>query len=129
MEVLVERCAGIDLSKADAKVCVRINSPGKRVRREVRTFSTMSDGLLELRDWLLENGVTRVGMEATASYWKPLYYLLEATEGIEPWLLNAQHIKTVPAARPTSRTVSGSADWSSTVWSARALSRPGIFGS
>lgn len=87
------------LSKADAKVCVRLHSPGKRVRREVRTFSTMSDGLLELRDWLLETGVTRVGMEATASYWKPLFYLLEATEGIEPWLLNAQHIKTVPGRK------------------------------
>lgn len=99
MEVLVERCAGIDLSKADAKVCVRIHGPGKRVRGEVRTFSTMSDGLLELRDWLLENGVTRVGMEATASYWKPLFCLLEATEGIEPWLLNAQHIKTVPGRK------------------------------
>jgi transposase len=99
MEVLVERCAGIDLSKADAKVCVRVHSPGRRVRREIRTFSTMSDGLFELRDWLLENGVTRVGMEATASYWKPLFYLLEATEGIEPWLLNAQHIKTVPGRK------------------------------
>jgi transposase len=71
MDVVEERCAGIDLSKTDAKVCVRVPGAGKRARREIRTFSTMSDGLLELRDWLLENGVTRVGMEATASYWKP----------------------------------------------------------
>jgi transposase len=70
---------GIDLSKTDAKVCVRVPGTGKRTRREVRTFPTMSDGLLELRDWLLKNGITRVGMEATASYWKPLFYLLEAT--------------------------------------------------
>lgn len=97
VDVVEERCAGIDLSKTDAKVCVRL--PGKRVRREVRTFSTMNDGLLELRDWLVENQITLVGMEATASYWKPLFYLLEATEGIEPWLLNAQHIKTVPGRK------------------------------
>ena len=99
MDVLEERCAGADLSKADVKVCIRVPGTGKRVRYEVRTFSTMSDGLLELRDWLLENGITRIGMEATASYWKPMFYLLEATEGIEPWLLNAQHIKTVPGRK------------------------------
>lgn len=72
MDVLEERCAGADLSKADVKVCIRVPGTGKRVRYEVRTFSTMSDGLLELRDWLLENGITRIGMEATASYWKPM---------------------------------------------------------
>jgi transposase len=99
MDVIVERCAGVDLGKGECKVCIRIPGPGKRVHYEVRTFSTMSDGLLELRDWLLTNGITRVGMEATASYWKSLFYLLEATEGIEPWLLNAQHIKTVPGRK------------------------------
>lgn len=99
MDVLEERCGGADLSKADVKVCIRVPGAGKRARYEIRTFSTMSDGLLELRDWLVENGITRIGMEATASFWKPLFYLLEATEGIEPWLLNAQHIKTVPGRK------------------------------
>jgi transposase len=99
MDVLEERCAGADLSKTDVKVCVRLPGSGKRARYEVRTFSTMNDGLLELRDWLVENRVTRIGMEATASYWKPLFYLLEAADGIEPWLLNAQHIKTVPGRK------------------------------
>lgn len=99
MDVLEERCGGADLSKADVKVCIRVPGAGKRARYEIRTFSTMSDGLLELRDWLVENGITRVGMEATASFWKPLFCLLEATEGIEPWLLNAQHIKTVPGRK------------------------------
>ncbi|MGW2939239.1 IS110 family transposase, partial [Streptomyces sp. NPDC001156] len=64
MDVVEERCAGIDLSKADAKVCIRLPGSGKRARREVRTFSTMSDGLLALRDWLVDNQITRVGMEA-----------------------------------------------------------------
>ncbi|MFK0160787.1 transposase [Streptomyces sp. NPDC090493] len=59
----------------------------------------MNDGLLELRDWLVEIRIARIGMEATASYWKPLFYLLEATEGVEPWLLNARHIKTVPGRK------------------------------
>jgi transposase len=89
----------VDLGKIECKACIRIPSSGKRVRYEVRTFSTMNDGLLQLRDWLIANGVTRVGMEATASYWKPLFYLLESADGIEPWLLNAQHIKTVPGRK------------------------------
>jgi transposase len=99
MDVIEERCGGADLSKADVKVCIRVPGAGKRARYEVRTFSTMNDGLLELRDWLVENKIARIGMEATASYWKPLFYLLEATEGIEPWLLNARHIKTVPGRK------------------------------
>nr|WSY48858.1 transposase [Streptomyces sp. NBC_00886] len=87
------------MGKADVKVCIRVPGTGKRARYEVRTFSTMNDGLLELRDWLVENRIARIGMEATAAYWKPLFYLLEAAEGIEPWLLNARHIKTVPGRK------------------------------
>ncbi|MCX4905391.1 transposase [Streptomyces sp. NBC_00878] len=94
-----ERCGGADLGKTDVKVCIRVPGTGKRARCEVRTFSTMNDGLLEVRDWLVENRIARIGMEATASYWKPLFYLLEATEGIEPWLLNSRHIKTVPGRK------------------------------
>ena len=99
MDVIEERCGGGDLGKTDVKACIRVPGGGKRPRYEVRTLSSMSDGLLELRDWLVENQITRFGMEATASYWKPLFYLLEATEGIEPWLLNAQHIKSVPGRK------------------------------
>jgi len=99
MDVIEERCGGADLGKTDVKVCIRVPGTGKRARYEVRTFSTMNDGLLELRDWLAENRIARIGMEATASYWKPLFYLLEATEGIEPWLLIARHIKTVPGRK------------------------------
>lgn len=99
MDVIEERCGGADLGKADVKVCIRVPGTGRRARYEIRTFSTMNDGLLELRDWLVENRIARIGMEATASYWKPLFYLLEATEGIEPWLLNARHIKTVPGRK------------------------------
>ena len=50
MDVLEEWCAGADLSKTDVKVCIRVPGTGKRARYEVRTFTTMSDGLLELRD-------------------------------------------------------------------------------
>jgi transposase len=97
MDVVHERCAGIDIGKADVKVCVRVPGPGKRRRKEVRTFSTMTRDLLAMRDWLLAEQVTVAGMEATGAYWKPVFYLLE--NDIECWLLNARHMKNVPGRK------------------------------
>ena len=97
MDVIHQRCAGIDISKADVKVCVRVPGPGTRRRTEVRTFSSMTRDLLAMRDWLLSERVTLVGMEATGAYWKPIFYLLES--GVECWLLNARHMKTVPGRK------------------------------
>jgi hypothetical protein len=97
MDVIHQRCAGIDISKADVKVCVRVPGPGTRRRTEVRTFSSMTAGLLAMRDWLMSEQVTLVGMEATGAYWKPIFYLLESD--VECWLLNARHMKTVPGRK------------------------------
>ena len=96
MDVICERCAGIDISKADVKVCIRVPGPGRR-RREVRTFTTMTNDLLAMRDWLLAERITVVGMEATGAYWKPVFYLLE--HDIECWLLNAGQMKAVPGRK------------------------------
>ena len=89
MEILVERCAGLDVGKADLKACVRV--PGARGgrRQQIKTFATTTGSLLRLRDWLLEQHVTVVGMEATGDYWKPVYYVLE--DAVEVQLLNAAH--------------------------------------
>ncbi|MFG2794712.1 IS110 family transposase [Streptomyces sp. NPDC048419] len=97
MEVIHERCAGIDISKADVKVTTRVPGTGKRRRSETRTFTTMTRDLLAMRDWLLAEGVTLVGMEATGIYWKPIFYLLE--HDLECWLLNARHMKAVPGRK------------------------------
>jgi transposase len=97
MDTMVERCAGVDIGKAEMKVCVREPGAGRRRRSEVRTFSTMSAGILDCRQWLAERGVTLVGMEATGDYWKPVYYLLE--DQFEVWLLNARHLRHVPGRK------------------------------
>ena len=97
MDVLHERCAGIDISKTDVKVCVRTPSGNGRRHSEVRTFSAMTGDLLAMRDWLIGQGVTVVGMEATGAYWKPVFYLLESQ--VRCWLLNAQHMKAVPGRK------------------------------
>src|SRR6266568_211811 len=87
MDQLIERCAGLDVHKKTVAACLRVPGPQGERRQETRTFSTMTDGLLALRDWLCAQQVRVVGMESTGSYWKPVYYLLE--DDLECWLLNA----------------------------------------
>ncbi len=98
MEVIASRCAGIDIGKETLKATVRVQGGrGRKTRREVRTFDTTTGRLLELRDWLVAEGVTLVGMESTGVFWKPVYYVLENV--MECWLLNAQHLKKVPGRK------------------------------
>jgi transposase len=101
---LVERVAALDIGKAVLTACIRVpheDKPGRR-RQEVREYVTTTRSLLELADWLRCQGVTLVVMEATFSYWKPPFYLLEA-EGFECWLLNARHVKNVPGRPKTDK--------------------------
>jgi transposase len=98
MEPIVQQCVGIDIGKITLKATLRVQGgPGRKTRREVRTFQTTTAELLRLRDWLMDEQVTLVGMESTGVYWKPIYYLLE--EVVECWLLNAQHLKKVPGRK------------------------------
>jgi hypothetical protein len=72
MEVLSRRCAGIDVSKRDAKVCVRIQGSGRRgTSSEVTTWGSTTGQILALRDYLSAAGVEAVVMESTGAYWKP----------------------------------------------------------
>lgn len=93
MEVLHARCAGLDLSKRDAKVCVRTVPEGKtRASQEITTWPAMNAGILALRDHLVAARVSCVVMEATGDYWKPFYYLLEDGP-FEVQLVNARDAK------------------------------------
>jgi transposase len=99
MEVLVERCAGLDVGKDEVVGCVRTPSPTGRGRSsELRTFLTFTSGLEELADWLTANGVTEVVMEATGPYWKPIWYVLEDRQ-FQLRLVNAKHVKMVPGRK------------------------------
>jgi transposase len=100
---LVARVAALDIGKAELTACVRVpheDKPGRR-RQEVRTFATVTRSLLELRDWLICQGVTLCVMEATSTYWKPPFYLLE--DAIECWVVNARDVKNVPGRPKTDR--------------------------
>ena len=103
-EELIQRVAALDIGKAELTCCVRVPGEGKRARRlqEVTTHPTMTRSLLELADRLAGLGVTRVVMEATSDYWKPVFYLLEA-HGFEVWLVNARDVKHLPGRPKTDK--------------------------
>ncbi len=97
MDIMFERCAGIDVHKRTVVVCrLTCDAQGRRVA-ETQTFGTTTSELLRLSDWLTEGGCTHVGLESTGEFWKPVFNLLEGA--FEVWLLNAQHIKAVPGRK------------------------------
>jgi transposase len=103
-EAIVERVAALDIGKAELVCCVRVpdeGCPGRRMQ-EVVTYSAMTRPLLGMADRLACLGVTRVVMEATSDYWKPVFYLLEAA-GFETWLVNAKDVKHLPGRPKTDK--------------------------
>jgi transposase len=99
MDVVHLRCAGVDVSKRDAKVCVRIAGAGRaKARSTVTTWGAVTNQILMLRDHLISEQVTLVVMEATSDYWKPFYYLLEDGP-FEVMLVNARHVKNLPGRK------------------------------
>ncbi|MFJ9714323.1 IS110 family transposase [Streptomyces sp. NPDC101234] len=99
MDVLHERCAGVDISKKDAKACVRSPSTKRRgsFTNETTTWGSTTNAVLALRDHLLAAEVTLVVIEATSDYWKPFYYLL--AEDLNVILVNARQVKNLPGRK------------------------------
>jgi transposase len=97
MEIVFDRCAGIDVHKRTVVVC-RLTRDDAGVRQaQTQTFGTTTSELLRVADWLTEGGCTHVGLESTGEFWKPVFNLLEGA--FEVWLLNAAHIKAVPGRK------------------------------
>jgi transposase len=103
-EEIIERVAALDIGKAELTCCLRVPDEDHRGRRlqEVRAYPTLTRSLLGMADRLACLGVTRVVMEATADYWKPVFYLLEAA-GFETWLVNAKDVKHLPGRPKTDK--------------------------
>lgn len=97
MEVILDRCAGLDVHKKSIAACVRLRQPNGTFTKQIKTFGTMTQNLLELSDWLAEYEVTDVAMESTGVLWKPVYNLLEGQFKI--LLCNAKHMKNVPGRK------------------------------
>jgi hypothetical protein len=119
MDVVVERCAGLDVHRDDVVATVRVPGGGRRRwDQQTRTFRATLGGLADLAEWLAEFGVTLVGMEATGVYWKTVFKRsrIGSSAGCSTRITCA----TCPGERPTSKTPSGSANSCSTVSSGRA---------
>jgi transposase len=95
MDVMVQRCAGLDVHRDNVVATVRVPGTGRRrVDQQTQTFNATLAGLAALGAWLAQFGVTLVGMEATGVYWKTVFQALE--DRFECWLLNAHHLRNVP---------------------------------
>lgn len=108
--LFAERVAGVDIGKAGLVAAVRVPGKGGRRMQEVRSFPTTRLGLEELADWLDGHGVTRVGMESTPDYRKPVFFTLER-RGFECLLYNSRQVKAQPGRPET--------DKADAVWLAR----------
>lgn len=98
MDVVHERAAGMDISKRDAKVAIRV--PGKRAgtyETSVTTWGATVGQILELIEFLDSQQVTTVVMEATSDYWKPFYYLME--DRLPVMLVNARQARNIPGRK------------------------------
>lgn len=99
MDVVLERCAGIDIGKDEVVACVRTpGADGRGRRKETRTFRSFVGDLEAMAEWFATEGVTEVAMEATGSYWKPVWYVLEEGD-VELKLVNARHLKILPGRK------------------------------
>lgn len=98
MDTLFCHVAGLDIHKNTIVACVRATDPHGRVTESVRTFSTMTDGLLELSDWMAEQNVTHVAMESTGVFWKPVWNILD-NGSFELLLVNPKELKQVPGRK------------------------------
>ena len=93
MNVVLARCAGLDVHKRSITACAIIDG-----LKSVAEFGATTRELLRLSDWLAEFEVTHVAMESAGVYWKPVYNLLEVA-GFELLLVNARHMKAVPGRK------------------------------
>jgi transposase len=98
VELLHKACAGLDVHKDNVVACTRRVVDGKGVEHEVKTFGTTTSALLELSQWLTDQGVTHVVMESTGVYWKPVWHILDDGD-FELMLANAKHVKNVPGRK------------------------------
>lgn len=97
MDIVNERCCGLDIHKQTVVACLLISGEDGRPVAQMRTFGTMTEELLALGDWLAAADCTHVAMESTGVYWKPVWNLLE--EQFALLLVNAQHVKRVPGRK------------------------------
>ena len=103
MEVMVKRCAGIDVHKKTITVCTLVGSLNRsKPKKQTKEFDTTTRDLQACAQWLESLDITTVLMESTGQYWRPVWHILEPY-GFKMILANAQHIKQVPGRKTDMR--------------------------
>ncbi len=97
MDIIYERCCGLDVHKKSIVACLIVSDPDGTPHKTSRTFGTMTEDIRALADWLMAAGCTHVALEATGVYWVPIWNLLEGSFLL--LLANARHIKAVPGRK------------------------------
>jgi transposase len=97
MDVVYERCCGLDVHKRTVVACLLTPGPQGQPQKAVRTFGTMTGDVLALAEWLAAAGCSHVAMEGTGVYWQPIWNLLE--DRFVLLLVNARHVKAVPGRK------------------------------
>ncbi len=108
MQVVHARCCGLDVHKKQVVACLLIADGASQPIKQIRIFTTMTDDILHMIDWLQQAGCTHVAMESTGVYWKPIYNLCEGL--LDVMVVNAQHIKAVPGRKTDVRDAEWIAD-------------------
>jgi transposase len=90
LPIINQKAAGIDVGSENMYVSVAGGSP--------KVFGTFTSQLHALRDYLLQEGVDTVALEATGVYWISLYEVLEAA-GIKVLVVNGKHVRNVPGRK------------------------------
>src|SRR5260370_4819833 len=108
MQIVYERCAGLDVHKKSVMACVITPAANGQRSKERQTFSTMTPDLVRLRQWLTERQCSQVAMESTGVFWRPIFNILEGH--VEVMVVNAQHIKAVPGRKTDTKDAEWIAD-------------------
>jgi transposase len=93
MEIVYQCCTGLDVHKKDVKACLITTGQDGEVHKEIRTYPTKTQDLLQMRDWLQDAGCGHIAMESTGVYWKPIYNVLEGY--FELLVVNPQYVKAL----------------------------------
>jgi transposase len=97
LEAVTERCCGLDVHQKTVVACLLIGLLDQQPTESIRTFSATIMGLMELRDWLVQNGCSQVAIESTGIYWRPVFHVLE--DSVNVLLANAYHLRQVPGRK------------------------------
>ena len=97
MEELLDKCCGIDVHQESLTACI-MKGNGKQMYKEIREFSTFTEGIQALGSWLKEHEILNIAIESTGVYWKPVFNVL-AEEHFDFMLVNARHVKNVPGRK------------------------------